>query len=211
VSDEKTGRAGLRERKKLATRQALSWAALHLTVERGLENVRVEDIAAAAGVSPRTFNNYFSSKEEAIVAIGVDRAASAATAMRARPAGEPFWDALIGAVVEQFAGHEDPDQAFVARVRLVMKTPALLGEYLKSGLSIARSLADAIAERTGTDAELDLYPRLVADIAVATEQAVIDHWLNSGAATPLAEVLRHALRQVAAGLPAPIPTRKEVQ
>lgn len=58
--------SGLRERKKEATRVALSWAAIRLTVERGLDNVRVEDIAEAVGVSPRTFNNYFSSKAEAI-------------------------------------------------------------------------------------------------------------------------------------------------
>ncbi|HEY5017289.1 MAG TPA: helix-turn-helix domain-containing protein, partial [Streptosporangiaceae bacterium] len=59
---------GLRERKKLATRQALGAAAMRLAIERGLENVLVEDIAAAADVSPRTFNNYFASKYEAICA-----------------------------------------------------------------------------------------------------------------------------------------------
>src|ERR1700684_3472572 len=65
--------AGLRERKKLATRQALGAAAMRLAVERGLENVFVEDIAAAADVSPRTFNNYFASKYEAICALALDR------------------------------------------------------------------------------------------------------------------------------------------
>src|SRR3954447_13550877 len=58
---------GLRERKKQQTREALSWAALRLAVERGYGNVLVEDIAAEAGVSPRTFNNYFAGKAEAIV------------------------------------------------------------------------------------------------------------------------------------------------
>ena len=67
---EKAG-GGLRERKKLATRQALGTAAMQLAVERGLENVLVEDIAAAADVSPRTFNNYFASKYEAISALAL--------------------------------------------------------------------------------------------------------------------------------------------
>ena len=58
---------GMRERKKLATREALSAAALRLALEHGPQNVRVDDIAEAAGVSPRTYNNYFSSREQAIV------------------------------------------------------------------------------------------------------------------------------------------------
>jgi AcrR family transcriptional regulator len=200
---------GLRERKKLATRQALSWAALNLAVEHGLENVRVEDIAAAAGVSPRTFNNYFSGKEEAIVAIGMDRAASEATALRARPADEPFWDALIHSVVEQFSGTEDPDPALLARVRLVTSSPALMSEYRRSSLAMARTLAEAVAERTGTDPDRDLYPRLVADLVVTAEQTAIDHWINSGHDTLLARVVGQALRQVAAGLPVPDRTREE--
>ena len=58
---------GVRERKKLATREALSAAALRLALEHRPQNVRVDDIAEAAGVSPRTYNNYFSSREQAIV------------------------------------------------------------------------------------------------------------------------------------------------
>jgi AcrR family transcriptional regulator len=65
---------GWRERKKLATRHALSSAALHLAMERGPENVTIEDITARADVSLRTFRNYFASKYEAICAITADRA-----------------------------------------------------------------------------------------------------------------------------------------
>src|SRR5213082_1142822 len=90
----------LRERKKLATRQALGGAAMRLAIERGLDNVLVEDIAAAAGVSPRTFNNYFSSKQEAICSRMLDRTEQAAAALRKRPADEPLWDALTAAVTE---------------------------------------------------------------------------------------------------------------
>ncbi|MEV6635320.1 TetR family transcriptional regulator [Actinoplanes sp. NPDC051470] len=90
---------GLREDKKQATRAALSWAAVRLTVERGWDNVLVDDIAAAAGVSPRTFNNYFSSKGEAIAARHLDRYLLLADNLRHRPPAEPLWDALRAAVV----------------------------------------------------------------------------------------------------------------
>ena len=82
--------AGLRERKKVATRRALGMAAMRLAVERGLDNVLVEDIAEAAGVSARTFNNYFASKHEAICALGFDRAMRVGAALRERPPGEPL-------------------------------------------------------------------------------------------------------------------------
>ena len=58
--------AGLRERKRLATRQAIQRAVLKLALERGLEHVTIEDVSREADISPRTFFNYFVSKEAAI-------------------------------------------------------------------------------------------------------------------------------------------------
>ena len=93
----------LRERKRLAAQEALSSAAIRLAMEKGLENVRVEDIAAEVGVSPRTFNNYFSSKEEAICAITIRRNGRIADLLLSRPADEPIWTAVINAVSEHYA------------------------------------------------------------------------------------------------------------
>jgi AcrR family transcriptional regulator len=79
---------GLRERKKLETKQALALAAMQLAVERGLENVRVEDITDRVNVSRRTFTNYFSCKEEAIASLSAARFTQAVQALGDRPGSE---------------------------------------------------------------------------------------------------------------------------
>ena len=94
-------RSGLRERKKLAIRRALGSAALRLAMERGLDNVTIEDITAEADVSLRTFGNYFSSKYEAICALGTDRARRIGAELLAHPAREPLWEAIANAVLAQ--------------------------------------------------------------------------------------------------------------
>jgi AcrR family transcriptional regulator len=198
-----TDKPGLRERKKQATREALRLAALRLAVEKGWEQVRVEDIAAEAGVSTRTFNNYFASKDEAFLATAYDRGARMQAALAARPAEEPLWPAVINAVVHAFA-----DQAVDLRqARRIRLTPTLAAEQLKAVIVIERALADEIARRIGADVEHDLYPRLVAAAAISATRVTVEHWLRTESDLPFPPVLRDALERVAAGLPLPADRR----
>jgi AcrR family transcriptional regulator len=201
---------GLRERKKQETRTALSWAAIRLVVERGVDNVLVEDIAAAAGVSPRTFNNYFSSKGEAVASRHLDRCLRMADELRARPAAEPLWDAINRAAVTQLEpgpevdAHPVGDQdRWVAGVRLMMTSPALQAEIIRAGARAEEEIAAAVAERTGTDVDRDLYPRLVAAALMAATGVSMQMWLRSDAKADMGALLTEALGQIAAGLPPP--------
>lgn len=195
---------GLRERKKLATRRALSRAALRLARERGLENVRVDDIAAAAGVSPRTFSNYFANKYEAIVARHADRVRQAACALRERPAAEPLWDAVHQAALAPFADADrSPDPEWRAGIRLLLTEPALRSELLKAGADADRAFAAAVAARTGTDADHDVYPNLVAAAVLAAQQVAGERWLRAEPPVPLLPLIHEALDLLRAGLPAP--------
>jgi AcrR family transcriptional regulator len=203
MSTDHTQAPSLRERKKLATRAALSTAALRLAIERGPEHVLVEDIAAAAGVAPRTFNNYFPSKEAAIVAEGSDRAARMRDALRARPEGEPLWTALRQVLTESLTSEGEPDRAWVTKARLIKATPPLRVEQLRSDAVVQAMLAQEIARRTGTNPQRDLYPRLAAAAVISAVRAALDHWLDADPATPLHAVVSQALGQLADGLPAP--------
>ncbi|MEU4288811.1 TetR family transcriptional regulator [Kribbella sp. NPDC026596] len=198
---------GLRERKKQETRIALSWAAVRLTVERGLANVRIEDIAAEAGVSLRTFRNYFNSKAEAIAAREVDRSLLIAAELRARPADEPLWTAIRASIESQFAlganGHGaelPPDEQWLAGIRLMVTEPSLQGEMARAYAAAGEEFAAAIADRTGTHG---LYPRLVADVVGAARSAASAEWLRADPPRPMTELLGEALDLVAAGLPVP--------
>jgi AcrR family transcriptional regulator len=203
-------RVGLRERKKRETRAALSWAAIRLTVERGFDNVLVEDIAEAAGVSPRTFNNYFSSKGEAIVARHLDRSLRVAQELRRRPASEPLWESITQAALAQFdpgpetTAHPVTDhQQWVAGVRLMVAEPAMQREFLRASALAEAGIAAVIAERTGTDVDRDLYPQLVASAVTAAGNVAMQHWLRADPPVPMEPLLTEALAQLAAGLPTP--------
>jgi AcrR family transcriptional regulator len=197
--------AGLRERKKLATRQALGAAAVRLAVERGLDNVLVEEIAAAADVSPRTFNNYFASKYEAICALAVDRSFRIGEALRERPPSESLWNAVRNAVLAVYGPSSTvPDPKVIAGIRLVTSSPALRGEYLKALSIMHYELAEAITERTGAGADT-FFTRAFAGAVTAAVQAATERWLFADPPVALAPVIEDALRELADGMLAVLP------
>ncbi|MGD3109627.1 TetR family transcriptional regulator [Streptomyces sp. YGL11-2] len=197
---------GLRERKKRETRVALSQAAIRLCVLHGWADVTVDQIATEANVSVRTFRNYFGGKAEAIAASHLERMLRVADDLLARPAGEPLWDALLHALLGQFApsGNSAPqNDRWREGVRLMLAEPALAGEIVKANAAAQQELARAVARRTGTDAERDVYPKLVAAVVAAGSGVAVEHSLRADETAPLGAVLAQVFEQLAAGLPVP--------
>ena len=197
---------GLRERKKLTTRQALSAAAMRLAIERGLDDVLVEDIAAAANVSARTFNNYFASKYEAICALMLDRSYRIAQELRARPDGESLWEAITAAVLAVYpVSSAPPDPHVIAGIRLVTSSPVLRGEYLKVLAMSQYELSEAITVRSGAPAGGTYFTRGLAGAVISAVQAATERWLYSEPPLALVPFVETALRELAEGLAAVLP------
>jgi AcrR family transcriptional regulator len=207
---------GLRERKKEETRAALAWAAVRLIVERGYDKVLVEDIANEAGVSPRTFNNYFSSKAAAVASRHLERVRRMAGNLRARPAGEDLWTAITESVVaEVVPGPEVTSQPrpdsriWAAGLRAMTATPAVQAEVLRAAAVAEVELAQAIGERVGLDPADDMYPGLVAATVTAAFNVASQRYASARFArkpdleASMRDLLTDALTQVAAGLPPP--------
>ncbi|MEV0838845.1 helix-turn-helix domain-containing protein [Actinocatenispora sera] len=196
-----TRRAGLREQKKQATREALRVAALRLAMAHGPENVRVDDIAEAAGVAPRTYNNYFASREQAIVAaVTADREARVAAAVAGRPAA-PLAEAIADAIVTEYT---EPSEDTRDALLMITTRPALRQAYLDAATAIEAPLSDVLTERLG---DPDTARVLAASVAAAVRIA-LDRWVRptgSGLVVvrdSLADHLRTALAPLAPALDA---------
>jgi AcrR family transcriptional regulator len=193
---------GLRERKKLDTRRALSDAALELMFDRGLENVTRDDIADRAGVSLRTFNNYFGGKYEALAYRQVERVRRSVAAFRARPAGEPLWTSITEAVLEPL---ESEDALQMTPTREQLQELRRLAGLPEVRMAMAKGLFDdwveVIAERTGTDRVHDVYPRLVVAVVRAVAETAMDAYLTADPPVHITTLLRQGFAAVAAGLP----------
>ncbi|WP_160050135.1 TetR/AcrR family transcriptional regulator [Nocardiopsis sp. FR4] len=161
---------GLRERKKQATRRALQDAAVRLTLERGLEKVTVEEIAAEADVSTRTFFNYFATKEEAL--LGDVPGTPDEEARREFVVGGPtgdFVEDLITVLITSLVSTDDlatRREHMRLRKQLMEREPQLVRGVLARFHNVETELAAAIAERTGASPEDD-HPLLVAAAAMA--------------------------------------------
>jgi len=116
---------------------------------------------------------------------------------------EPIMEAIANAVLEPYAAAEQPpDRDWIDGIRLVCRSPALQGEYLRTQYATQQALAQAIAVRTGAD-PADMLPAILAGAVAAATQVAIDRWLHADPPAALAPLVRRALNLI----PGPVAPR----
>jgi AcrR family transcriptional regulator len=169
---------GLRARKRQQTRERLTRAAMALFLERGFEATTLDDIAAAADVSRRSFFHYFASKEDVVFTWQEELSAALVAAVAARPATESMLTAAenaISAMVRQVDANEA-----IAMSCLKRDNPALRARDQVKYEKLERALADALGKRAGVKAER-VQARLVAMIATGAMRVGEEIWTSEGA------------------------------
>ncbi len=201
-------RPPLRERKKQATRRTLRAAALDLVTKRGFSHVTVEDIAEAADVSPRTFFNYFPSKEAALFGADAARIETLRDGLLHHAPGQPPLEALRVVLAEDARGVAEELIAlggnparWLRRMKEARADPHLRAAQSAQMAMVERAIAETLAVRLGTDADRDPYPALLAAVATGTIRACMHSWAASGGAIPLDQLTDQAFRALADGLP----------
>jgi AcrR family transcriptional regulator len=169
---------GLRQRKRRQTRERLTRTAVALFLERGFEATTIDDIAAAADISRRSFFHYFASKEDVVFAWQEESTAALIAAVAERPASESMLTAAesgISAMVRQF----EPGEA-IAMACLKRDNPALQARDQVKYEKLERALAEALGKRAAHTTET-LHVRLVAMIATGAMRIGGEIWAAEGA------------------------------
>jgi len=183
--------AGLRQRKKVQTREALRQHALCLFLSKGYERTTVEEIAAAANISSMTFFRYFRTKEDVVMEDFQDDLIESCIA------AQPPHLARVVRVqngVRESLGVAYPvvRGALLERMQLILATPALRARLWEHLHATERLIARALSG-SSTDAGIDLRDQIVASASVAALSTAIQVWAEQGGRSELPQLLDQSL------------------
>lgn len=169
--------ASLRERKKADTRSRLSVAAVELLVTHGVEGATVSAIADRAGVSTRTFHNYFARREDAILYFVREQVAQWAERVERAPSDTPALRVLRGILNDAYDRPEDDIIALGNLLVLGERIGFLLGPERRSDIEdILDPLYEAVRQRMEDGTEFRAH--LLVDLSMAASGAALRQHAN---------------------------------
>ncbi|WP_443057587.1 TetR/AcrR family transcriptional regulator [Streptomyces sp. IBSBF 2806] len=191
-------RPGLRERKKIKTREAIRAATYALVEEQGYDATTIDQIAERAEVSPSTVFRYFPTKEDIVLTDEYDPVFL--EELRARPKDEAWTDSIRHVMLAAARiGVEDDAEVARLRTRLLVDVPAVRSRMMESMSVTGRLLCVAIAERTGRDPDgLEVRVHAMSLIGGLMETSL--YWAENGHQGDFAALLDRALDVLEHGL-----------
>jgi AcrR family transcriptional regulator len=192
---------GLRERKKRRTRDELETVALRLFEQHGFDAVTVEDIAAEAEVSPRTFFRYYPSKEDVLFADVEQKMGALHAELKSSPSSEPVLETMRRVIMTLAVDFESVSLSHRYRtlIQIVERSPHLAPRLLGRMAAQQEEMAAVIAGRRGTEPGSDLYSHLMAACAVDALRISLEIRERSSPPRPAADIVGEAFDLLAKG------------
>jgi AcrR family transcriptional regulator len=174
----------LRDRQRAQIRADIRRAAFRLFIERGYDAVTTEEIASAAGVSPRTFFRYVPTKEELLLAPVRHGGTAIVGLLEERPAAEPPDVALINAIITRTRSFGVADTEEWRAALLI--APDLLGKLTVHLPADKERATKLVAVRMGANPGADIRPALLVQLAFAAADFAFQQWVRQSARRPRA-------------------------
>ncbi|WP_432832474.1 TetR family transcriptional regulator [Dactylosporangium sp. CA-092794] len=192
MTERATTTASLRERTKAAMRDEVAAVAIKLFAEHGFDAVTTTQIAAVAGISPRSFFRYFPTKEDLVLGGLQDAGHRVQAALRSRPSREGPWTALRHALRVLMDEPVYPPQHLQTITRIILETPSIRARDMQKHQQWEELLAPEIARRMSNPdraglSDSDARARALIGAALSCLRVATDTWLRSGGtADPIA-------------------------
>ena len=193
----------IRERTRRLAQSELTSVAQDLFVTQGYDGTTVDQIAAAAGMSKRTFFRYFPSKDDLVIGkydLFADRMAEA---LDERPADEPVWESLrrVFDITLDYVQDDHQRSRNEAMDEIVRSTPQLYARYLEKMQRVQQLLIGRVVVRlTGRDYDpSDSRPAAIVGAAFACMQAARQAWFASDRSQAFGSYLDDAMSALQAG------------
>lgn len=191
---------GLRERKRLETRQALEKASVDLVSIGGLDQTTIEAISEQAHVSPRTFFNYFDSKEDALlgfrnIELNDDIIETCAESFR----GDSTAAAIIGLMVQLIGPSLTDRELYKVRRQLIKKYPQLLERQMSQMAHVGKQLGKAaqrIATLVGNQELSDDEADILLAMCSSSLRVAIREWIKGGQKSSLSNLEYSAIQKL---------------
>lgn len=184
---------GLREQTREAVRSAIADTAVALFDERGFDETSVEDVAAAAGISLRSFYRYFPTKEDAVLADPRPFGEVVRDALAARPGSEPPWTAMRGALQPLVEATVREPARTLRIVRVATSTPSLRARHFEKHLvwaELMRPVMTARLPRAGlTEPQLDVQAQAIVVAGLSCLDAAWAGWIATNGTGDFREFL----------------------
>jgi AcrR family transcriptional regulator len=190
---------GLRERKKRERRRRIEDTAIELFERHGFDATTIDQIAAGADISPRTFFSYFDSKDDVVLADYADRLDRIVGELDRRPPDEPIWTALRSSFAGAASDYEAEADRIARRFAIMAANPSVHARSLQLQAGWELTLGSHIAARLAVSPD-DPDPGLLAAAALAVMRASLRYWLTIDRATPLPTLVQDAFDRLGDGL-----------
>jgi AcrR family transcriptional regulator len=197
VADSEAPLPDLRALTRETVRAQIAETAWSVFAERGFDDVTVNEVAEATGISRASFFRYFSSKEEAVFVALEAMGAEIATALEERPPREPTWTALRRAFEAATPNYASNPTRSLARLNLTRETPSLRAHQLERQAQWRGLIGPALALRLGRAPE-DVGVDAIVGAAIAALDAATERWALSGGELDLTTLIDEAFAAIGA-------------